>query len=166
MEETLAEIEAQIDVAARGVSTHVTDRQTATGVKDNISQHWIKLLLERGGDLHARYLTNPETRDRRLNDKKLTRVARTIVRGEIETKILTEQREWLARQPQSSHRLQALLEKDNAGGKTINDTFNRGKGNLPSEYVELPIALRPGDHYNALFGFDGTLLPSSCLRSR
>lgn len=123
MDETLAEIEAQIDVAARGVSTHVTDRQTATGVKDNISQHWIKLLLERGGDLHARYLTNPETRDKRLNDKKLTRVARTIVRSEIETKILTEQREWLARQPQSSHRLQALLEEDNAGGKSINDTF-------------------------------------------
>ncbi|KII84492.1 hypothetical protein PLICRDRAFT_179320 [Plicaturopsis crispa FD-325 SS-3] len=51
--ETKVELEAQIHLAKHGVEKPILDRQTATGTKDKIVQHWIDILLSKSRTLKA-----------------------------------------------------------------------------------------------------------------
>ncbi|KAJ3559426.1 hypothetical protein NM688_g352 [Phlebia brevispora] len=128
VKETLAEIEAQLDLAALGVKDHVEKRQTLTGVKDSVAQRWIEELLRRSRELRHQYVTNPATQDKRL--KKAKGDARTAVKNDIAKRIQRELREWLVKQP--PHRYELLPEDS-----------------------ELRHRLRPGDHYNHLLSCPG-----------
>lgn len=89
-----------------GVEKRVKDLQTESGVKDAIAQYWIEELLPKGRALQHKYLTDPLTRDPRLNNKKLSKAAREEVRQEILVRIKQEQYDWLVQQP--AHRYEAL----------------------------------------------------------
>lgn len=116
-EETKKEVDIQLHLAALGVKDHVDKRQTESGIKDSVAQGWIEKLLVRGHQLHQKYITNPNTCDKRLKNKHLTGAARHAVREEIFKKIKKEQREWLVQQP--PHRYEALPE--NSSKLTEND---------------------------------------------
>lgn len=108
MPETLQEIDVQLDLAALGVADRVKERQTQTGIKDPIAQIWIDQLILRGRELDRAYKYDPDTRDVRLNAKKLSPAERAAIHCEIEARIKKEQRDWLVRQP--PHRLENLPE--------------------------------------------------------
>lgn len=52
VEETCQGIIHQLEAAMMGVKKNVKDLQTASGIKDPITQHWINCLLPRGCELH------------------------------------------------------------------------------------------------------------------
>lgn len=116
MAETISEIDSQLHAAALGIRQTVTDMHTSSGVKDHIAQHWIELLMVRGAELRTRYLTDPTTRDPRLNDRRVSSMDKFRLREQIEDQIRMEQREWLVRQP--PHRYQNLPENS---GKELFD---------------------------------------------
>ncbi|KAI0794995.1 hypothetical protein C8Q75DRAFT_838852 [Abortiporus biennis] len=128
-DETLIEIKAQLLAAMHGNAKMVKEMQTGTRIKDSIAQHWIDQLIVRGRELHKIRLTNPDTRDARLNKKQLPE-ERKLLREGIEKTIEDDQLLWLYQQP--PHRYVAL----------------------PHDSV-LRNQIRPGDHYNILFSLDG-----------
>ena len=50
-EETILEVEYQVQLACLGISQNVKNRQTKTGVKDAYTQYWIDYLIERARTL-------------------------------------------------------------------------------------------------------------------
>lgn len=104
--ETVSEIKSQLITATRGVAAPVDAMQTATGVKDPIAQHWINLMIAKSRVSREERLTNPVTRDPRLNLK--TSPARQAIREDIEKQIKDELLQWLTQQP--SHRYEKIPE--------------------------------------------------------
>ena len=84
-------MEAQLRLAVKGVVQPVEQRQTASGIKDTIAQFWIEKLYIRGRDLRYQKLTNPETRDSRLNNRSLKGSALEAVKKEILDEIECDQ---------------------------------------------------------------------------
>lgn len=99
----MEEIEQQLEAAYLGIQQTVTDMQTRSGVKDKILQYWIGQLIPRGRLLRHQYLTDPKTRDPRLNRKNILPGLRAQLRVEAEAKIKAEQRAWLIRQPKDHY---------------------------------------------------------------
>ncbi|KAH9922979.1 uncharacterized protein B0H18DRAFT_878929, partial [Fomitopsis serialis] len=65
-QQTRDDVLTQIRLAALGVKKDVTQRQTETGTKDKLAEHWIKILLDRARDEQQRRITTPATADARL----------------------------------------------------------------------------------------------------
>ncbi|TFY66993.1 hypothetical protein EVJ58_g1912 [Rhodofomes roseus] len=128
--DTIAEIKAQLLAACLGVQDAVDDMQTQSGVKDKIAQHWIEILIPRARALQQERLSNPSTMDPRLRDRRLRGEERKTVRSTIIKEIQEELYHWLVRQPP--------------------DRYNA----LPAE-SELRLQLRPGDHFNILLSLPG-----------
>ncbi|KAI0086224.1 hypothetical protein BDY19DRAFT_1017745 [Irpex rosettiformis] len=126
-EDTIKEITNQFIAATHGNETNVEKMQTNSGVKDSISQVWIEQMIKQARLLHHARITNPETQDMWLKDRKLKGDERRAVRNEIIRGIEAEIMKWLTTQPQ--HRYDSLPL----------DSPLRDK-------------LRPGDHYNILLG--------------
>lgn len=99
MEQTVQQVKEQLETAMLGVEKRVKELQTKHGVKDSIAQYWIEALLPRGRALQHQYLIDPQTRDPRLNDRKLVGSGRESVREEILEQIKKEQHDWLVQQP-------------------------------------------------------------------
>ena len=108
MTETREEIEAQIRLATHGVAQAVEQRQTKSGIKDAVAQYWIDQLLTRGRVLRYQLLTDPSTRDCRLNSRQLRGNLKELeaVRTDVMQRIEREQLAWLVQQP--PHRFVAL----------------------------------------------------------
>jgi hypothetical protein len=51
--ETRMEPEAQLDLAMYGVEKPIADRQTYTGTKDKVAQHWINILLQKSREIKS-----------------------------------------------------------------------------------------------------------------
>lgn len=43
----------QLDLACYGVEKPISDKQTATGTKDKIAQHWIDILLQKSREIKS-----------------------------------------------------------------------------------------------------------------
>lgn len=99
VQETIQAIEAQLWVACSGASDSVKVMQTETGIKDKIAQFWIEKALAKASELKQERLSNPETRDLRLNDRKCTGATRKAINEEIIVAIQREIFDWLVQQP-------------------------------------------------------------------
>ncbi|KAH9828833.1 uncharacterized protein C8Q71DRAFT_863689 [Rhodofomes roseus] len=91
--ETREEILTQIRLAALGVKKDVTQRQTDTGTKDKLAEHWIKILLERARKEQQHRITTATTADPRL--KRVHGPERTAIVLTIKKEIQVELLEWL-----------------------------------------------------------------------
>ncbi|KAH9929132.1 hypothetical protein B0H21DRAFT_781150 [Amylocystis lapponica] len=69
--EIVQEIKNQLFVAGLGVQDEVDALQTASGIKDKTAQYWISIVVARARLLQTERLSNPETKDVRLKDRKL-----------------------------------------------------------------------------------------------
>ena len=80
-----------------GVKKDVTARQTAHGVKDQLAEYWIKILLERAHVEHQRRITNATTADPRLKNLRGDKRAEVVltIKKEIQNELL----DWLVMQP-------------------------------------------------------------------
>ncbi|KAJ7488709.1 hypothetical protein B0H11DRAFT_2405755 [Mycena galericulata] len=96
-------------MACLGNKSAVEESQTLSGVKDKISQHWIKLLLEEAKDLHQIQLSTRETRDPRFNDTKFKGDARNALKIQIKRQIQQKLWDHLVQQP---YEFVPLLEND------------------------------------------------------
>ncbi|KAI0682538.1 hypothetical protein BC835DRAFT_1409568 [Cytidiella melzeri] len=128
--ETAKEIVSQLVAATRGNEQNVETMQTASGIKDPIAQFWIQQLIQKARGLHHQYISNTETQDSRLKNRKLKGKARQAVKNEIKDKIEKDLMQWLTKQP--AHRYSKLPE----------DSPLRNQ-------------IRPGDHLNKLLVLEG-----------
>ncbi|KAI0692911.1 hypothetical protein BC835DRAFT_1520799 [Cytidiella melzeri] len=129
-DETAREIVSQLVAATRGNEQNIEAMQTASGIKDPIAQFWIQQLIQKARSLHHKHISNAETQDSRLKDRKLKGQARQAVKNEISDNIERELVKWLTEQP--AHRYSKLA------------------GDSP-----LRTQIRPGDHYNKLLVLEG-----------
>ncbi|KAI0689863.1 hypothetical protein BC835DRAFT_1418173 [Cytidiella melzeri] len=123
--ETAKEIVSQLAAATRGNEQNVETMQTTSGIKDPIAQFWIQQLIQKACSLHHLYISNTETQDSQLKNRKLKGEARQAVKNEIKDKIEKDLMQWLTEQP--AHRY----------------------SKLPEDF-SLRNQIRPGDHYNKL----------------
>lgn len=100
---TLNEIQSQLWDACLGIQGNVETRQTITGVKDKISEHWIAILIKRSRELQQIRIYNLQTRDPRLSDKNLKGPEREDVKNQILAEIQAELFHWLTQQPSHSY---------------------------------------------------------------
>ncbi|KAJ7115666.1 hypothetical protein C8R44DRAFT_880092 [Mycena epipterygia] len=133
MDSTIQAIRWQLWMACLGNKTAVNTSQTATGVKDKIAQHWIKVLLERTKIVHQAQLSDRATRDPALNDANLKGDQRSDLKTKIKRQIQQEMWDWLVQQP---HEFVSLRENDPFRLTTLCD-------------------LKPGIHYNILLSTRG-----------
>ncbi|KAJ7784239.1 hypothetical protein B0H16DRAFT_1295984 [Mycena metata] len=129
-EETVKSIKSHIKAACLGVAQTVADLQTETGVKDKISTHWIKLLLEKARTIQQERVYDPNTRDARLSDRTIKGEERKIIKNALITEIQEELFKWVIMQPKD--RYDKLVKK-----------------------LDPDPQLRPGDHYNVLLRVRG-----------
>ena len=54
-EETILDVEHQVQLACLGISQNVKTQQTKTGVKDAYTQYWIDHLIEQARTLHKEH---------------------------------------------------------------------------------------------------------------
>ena len=59
--DNLDSIKAQLELASHGVAAPIEAKQTETGVKDKIAQHWIDIMLERARNLKKLHPGKPDT---------------------------------------------------------------------------------------------------------
>ncbi|KAH9949935.1 hypothetical protein B0H21DRAFT_803620 [Amylocystis lapponica] len=133
--EVVREIKNQLFVAGLGVQDEVDALQTASGVKDKTAQYWIGAVIARARLLQTARLSDPQTKDVRLKDRKLKGDERKNIKQEIKRDIQRECNEWLIQQPPSRYDA------------------------LPDD-SPLRKELRPGDHFNVLFSCPKTLNPA------
>ncbi|KAH9910220.1 uncharacterized protein B0H18DRAFT_1090055 [Fomitopsis serialis] len=100
-QQTRDDVLTQIRLAALGVKKDVTQRQTETGTKDKLAEHWIKILLDRARDEQQRRITTPATADARL--KGVHGGNRTQVVLVIKKEIQAELLEWVVTQPPETY---------------------------------------------------------------
>jgi hypothetical protein len=62
------------------MQTTIEQMQTTSGIKDPIAQFWIKQLISKARILHNERILSPETRDIRLQNKKLKGEARKDIK--------------------------------------------------------------------------------------
>ncbi|KAI0682331.1 hypothetical protein BC835DRAFT_1536589 [Cytidiella melzeri] len=129
-DETAREIVSQLVAATRGNEQNIEAMQTASGIKDPIAQFWIQQLIQKARSLHHKHISNAETQDSRLKDRKLKGQARQAVKNEISDNIERELVKWLTEQP--AH------------------CYSKLAGDSP-----LHTQIRPGDHYNKLLVLEG-----------
>ncbi|KAJ7868048.1 hypothetical protein B0H14DRAFT_3861606 [Mycena olivaceomarginata] len=122
-EVTVQTIRWQVWKACGGNKTVLDASYSQTGIKDKISQYWIQRTLEMGKGFRAIQITDPQTRDPRLNT--LKGEDRKIVKDEISRQIQLDLWNWVIQQPPESY---ALLSADD-----------------PAR-----LDLRPGIHFNIL----------------
>ena len=110
MQRTVSEVQTQIRLAALGIKKDVTARQTAHGVKDQLAEHWIKILLERAHIEHQHRITTAATADPRLKNLRGDNRAEVvlIIKKEIQQELL----DWLVTQPAETYN---LLPNDSRG---------------------------------------------------
>lgn len=101
--DTLHEIHSQLWNACLGVQGNIELRQTMTGVKDKISEHWVAILIKKAWELQQIRLYNPQSRDARLSNKSLKGSEREEVKALILTDIQRELFQWLIQQPSHSY---------------------------------------------------------------
>jgi hypothetical protein len=130
-EETVATIKEQIWTACLGVQDAVDAIQTRTGVKDKTAVFWIDQLIEKARAFQNERITDPRTRDRRLNDSSLTALSKAEIKSEIKLQIQTELFNWVIMQPPERY------------------------AQLPTVLLSTATELRPGDHFNVLLRLRG-----------
>lgn len=101
--ETLDEIRSQLWDACLGVQGAIETRQTVTGIKDKIAEHWIAILIKRSRELQQMRIYNQQTRDSRLSNKNLKGTEREQVKSQILTEIQSDLFQWLLQQPSHSY---------------------------------------------------------------
>ncbi len=101
--ETLHEIQSQLWDACLGVQGNVEARQTITGIKDKIAEHWVTILIKRSRELQQIRIYDQRTRDSRLANKNLKGQDREDVKTRILTDIQMELFQWLTQQPSHSY---------------------------------------------------------------
>lgn len=57
---TRKEIESQVAQAMLGISSKVEEKQTASGTKDKIAQHWIDQLIAKAREIKSKHPGRPE----------------------------------------------------------------------------------------------------------
>ncbi|KAJ7165402.1 hypothetical protein C8R46DRAFT_901106 [Mycena filopes] len=129
-QETVQSIKAQIKAACLGVAKGVEKLQTETGVKDKISTHWINLLIEKARALQQEQIYNADTRDARLNDRRIKGDERTAIKDALITKIQDDLFRWVIMQP--------------------SDRYDKLDADSPERDE-----IRAGDHYNVLLRVRG-----------
>lgn len=77
--------------------------QTQSGIKDKTAQYWIGIIIARAHLLQTARLSNPQTKDDRLKDRKLKGTDRKKIKQEIKEDIQRECKEWLVQQPPSRY---------------------------------------------------------------
>lgn len=112
-EETIESIKAQIKAACLGVAKGVEKLQTETGVKDKISTHWINLLIDKARALQQQRIYNADTRDERLNDRRIKGEERAEVKDTLIIDIQEELFAWVIMQP--PHRYEKLTTESHKG---------------------------------------------------
>lgn len=147
MQETVQIIKQQIYLACRGVACKVSDLQTETGVKDRTAQYWIDRALERSSELMRKRVNELETQDSRLKVK-LKPGERKQIKETIQSEISMEVYRWVIEQPPERY---SKLPHDS---RTSFILYSVNPGNILFQPA-LRNELRPGDHYNILFGFPG-----------
>lgn len=150
--ETVQIIKHQIYLACGGVACRVSELQTETGVKDRTAQCWIDRALERSSILMRERTNDSVTQDPRLKGK-LRPEERKRIKEAIQTEISAEVYRWVIQQP--TERYGKLLEDSREYPPP--DFFDLS--NILSG-AALRNELRPGDHYNILFGFPGAFTPN------
>ncbi|KAF5384429.1 hypothetical protein D9615_003465 [Tricholomella constricta] len=128
--ETIQVIRWQIWTACAGHQEPLQTNYSQSGVKDKISQYWIEELLARAKALRACRISNPATRDVRLNRTSLKGEARQQVKLSIEHEIQLELWNWVVKQPPESY---SCLEENDPSRSDV----------------------RAGDHYNVLLNIRG-----------
>ncbi|KAJ7861538.1 hypothetical protein B0H14DRAFT_3134513 [Mycena olivaceomarginata] len=106
-EVTVQTIRWQVWKACGGNKTVLDASYSQTGIKDKISQYWIQRTLEMGKGFRAIQITDPQTRDPRVNT--LKGEDRKIVKDEISRQIQLDLWNWVIQQPPESY---ALLSAD------------------------------------------------------
>lgn len=100
-EVTVQTIRWQVWNACGGNKTVLDASYSQTGIKDKISQYWIQRTLEMGKGFRAIQITDPQTRDPRLNT--LKGEDRKIVKDEISHQIQLDLWNWVIQQPPESY---------------------------------------------------------------
>ncbi|KAJ3744276.1 hypothetical protein DFH05DRAFT_1616433 [Lentinula detonsa] len=111
VESTLQCLRYQLWLACQSLGSREAIDETArsAGVKDKITEHWIKKLVGKSAKLKKIQMTNPETREPILNGRALVGPARKVVLQNITAEIASELWEWLLTQPEESYAKLALL---------------------------------------------------------
>ncbi|KAJ7083339.1 hypothetical protein B0H15DRAFT_785013 [Mycena belliarum] len=104
-EGTIQVIRWQVWAACLGNKKNLDASYSQTGVKDKISQFWIQKILEMGKEKRAIALSDPKTRDPRLNRASLKGDDRVAVKDEITRRIQQELWDWVVQQPAESFAL-------------------------------------------------------------
>ena len=149
MGETVQIIKQQIYLACEGVACRVSELQTETGVKDRMAQYWIDRALERSSELMRKRIHESATQDPRLRGK-LKPDEQKQIKEMILSEISSEVYRWVIEQPPERYN---KLPQDSRTSPHPPDflCFNDAPFG-----TALRNELRPGDHYNILFGFPGT----------
>jgi hypothetical protein len=92
---------------------------------------WIDQLIEKARAFQNERITDPRTRDRRLNDSSLTALSKAEIKSEIKLQIQTELFNWVIMQPPERY------------------------AQLPTVLLSTATELRPGDHFNVLLRLRG-----------
>jgi DNA mismatch repair ATPase MutS len=101
-DKTVSIIREQLQIAAMGVQSKVTNLSTENGVKDSIAEFWIPQLIQKANKEQHDRIDNEMTRDRRLNAKLTQRQARDL-KIEIKKEIQRDLIQWLITQPKDHY---------------------------------------------------------------
>ncbi|KAK7008238.1 hypothetical protein R3P38DRAFT_2948527 [Favolaschia claudopus] len=129
-EGTIQTIRWQFWAACGGNKKDLDASYSQSGVKDKIAQFWIQKLMDIGRERRNTELTDPKTRDSRLNNPAVKGDAKASIRLEIIRRIQQELWDWVITQPPESY---SLLDRTD-----------------PAR-----LDLRPGVHYNILLNTQG-----------
>lgn len=102
-EDTIQTITKQMKAACLGVQSVIEEIQTTTGVKDTLASFWIKQLIDKSREQQRIRISDPQTRDPRLQNIKLKGADRESVKNELKQAIQGELFCWVIQQPPESY---------------------------------------------------------------